>query len=133
MHAELAVGAGMHEAALRRLAEADALIKEQAQYMWYAELHRVRALVLARSGATHAAIAPHIAEGCAVARQQGALFGELRVALAGARLAVELDAAERDTAMAALRKVLARFPDRLDAPDLSAARVLLGSVPILAA
>ena len=62
LHAELAVGAGMHEPALRQLDEAEALMEEQAQHIWRAELHRVRALALARSGAEHAAIAPHIAK-----------------------------------------------------------------------
>jgi class 3 adenylate cyclase/tetratricopeptide (TPR) repeat protein len=133
MHAELAVDGGMHEAALRQLDEAEALMEEQTQHIWRAELHRVRALALARSGADHAAIAPHIAQGCAVARQQGALFGELRVALAGARIAADHGAAARDAALAVLRQALARFPDRLDAPDLSAARALLGPLPILAA
>ncbi len=133
MHAELAAGGGMHQAALLQLDEAEALMEEQAQHIWRAELHRVRALALARSGAEHAAIAPHIAQGCAVARQQGALFGELRVALAGVHIAAEHGAVEHAAAVAVLRQVLPRFPDRLDAPDLGAARALLAAVPILAA
>jgi len=133
MHAELAAGGGMHQAALLQLDEAEALMEEQAQHIWRAELHRVRALTLARSGAEYAAIAPHIAQGCVVARQQGALFGELRVALAGVHIAAEHGAAEHAAAVAVLRQVLPRFPDRLDAPDLGAARALLAAVPILAA
>ena len=108
-------------------------MEEQAQHIWRAELHRVRALALARSGAEHAAIAPHIAQGCAVARQQGALFGELRVALAGVNIAAEHGAVDHTAAVTVLRQVLARFPERLDAPDLGAARALLAAVPILAA
>ena len=108
-------------------------MEEQAQHIWRAELHRVRALALARSGAEHAAIAPHIAQGCAVARQQGALFGELRVALAGVNIAAEHGTVERDAAVAVLRQVLGRFPDRLEAPDLSAARALVSPGPNFAA
>lgn len=133
MHAELAAGDGMQEAALRQLDEVEALMEEQAQHIWRAELHRVRALALARSGAGHAEIALHIAQGCAVARQQGALFGELRVALAGAHIAAEHGAAERDADLAVLRRVLARFPDAMDAPDLRTARALLAAAPILGA
>ena len=133
LHAELAVGAGMHEPALRQLDEAEALMEEQAQHIWRAELHRVRALALARSGAEHAAIAPHIAQGCAVARQQGALFGELRIALAGVNIAAEHGTVERDAAVAVLRQVLGHFPDRLEAPDLSAARALVSPGPNFAA
>ena len=51
MYAELAAGAGMHDAALRQLDEAEASMEEQSQHIWRAELHRVRALALAQSGA----------------------------------------------------------------------------------
>jgi tetratricopeptide (TPR) repeat protein len=133
LYAELAVGAGMHEAALHQLNEAEALMEEQAQHIWRAELHRVRALALAGSGAPYHEIASHIRQGCAMAQQQGALFGELRVTLAGVHLAMQHNAGECDAAIAALRKVTVRFPDRLDVPDLRAARAVLARVPIPAA
>src|SRR5262249_28350013 len=107
MHSELAVTSGMHEAALRQLDEAEALMEEQAQQIWRAELHRVRALAIARSGAGYTAIVPHIAQGCAVARKQRALLGELRVALVGAHIAAERGRAEQsDAAVATLSGVL---------------------------
>jgi len=78
-------------------------------------------------GATTHEIAPHIAQGRMVAQQQHALFGELRVALAGVHIAAELAFTERDAALDALRPVVACFPTHLDAPDLTAARALLGA------
>ena len=126
MYAELAAGAGMHDAALRQLDEAEALMEEQSQHIWRAELHRVRALALAQSGAGYSEIVLHIAQGRAVAQQQNALFGELRIALAGVHLASELAGAERGAALDALRPVVARFPGHLDAPDLKVARALIG-------
>ena len=65
--------------------------------------------------------------GLGVLQQQHALFGELRVALAGVHLAAELAFTERDAALDALRPVVARFPGHLDVPDLKAARVLVGA------
>ncbi|MBL6613541.1 MAG: AAA family ATPase [Reyranella sp.] len=127
MYADLAAGAGLHAEALRQLDEAEALMEEQAQVIWRAELHRVRALALARRGASYAEIAPHVAQGRLVAQQQRALFGELRVALTGVHLAAELAFTERDAALDALRPVVARFPGHLDVPDLKVARILVGA------
>lgn len=127
LYAELAAGVGMHVAALSQLDEAEALMDDQAQHIWRAELHRVRALALVHSGANYRDIASHIAQGRLVAQQQKALFGELRVALAGVRLASELAFAERGAALDTLRPVIARFPGHLDVPDLRAARALFAT------
>ena len=127
MYAELAAGAGMHDAALRQLDEAEALMEEQAQHIWRAELHRVRALALAQSGAGYSEIALHVAQGRAVAQQQNALFGELRIALAGVHLASRNSPAPNAAPRSmSLRPVVARFPGHLDAPDLKVARALIG-------
>lgn len=133
LYAELAAGAGLHQAALRQLDEAEALMEEQSQHIWRGELHRVRALSLARSGAAYAEVASHIHQGCVVARQQGALFGELRLALAAVQLAGQLDTGQSGATVAALRSVMTRFPDGLEGADLRSARAVLARAPTLVA
>lgn len=94
---------------------------------WYvAELHRTEGELLLRQAGSQAAAR---AEACflaagEVARQQGALFWELRATLSLARL--RLAQARRDEACALLAPVHARFTEGFDTPELVSARRLLG-------
>jgi len=93
---------------------------------WYApELLRIKGEVLLQQAADQSAVA---AEDCfnqaaQIAREQGALFWELRVALSVARLRVSQG--RHHEARASLASVYDRFTEGFATADLQAARTLL--------
>ena len=93
---------------------------------WYqAELMRMKGELMLQQSKTPPAIE---AEDCfrtanEIAREQGALFWELRIALSLARLCVAQG--RHDEARRTLARVYDRFTEGFDAPDLRAARALL--------
>jgi predicted ATPase len=97
---------------------------------WYApELLRIKGEVLLQQAADQSALA---AEDCfnqaaQMAREQGALFWELRVALSVARLRVSQ--ARRHEARVPLASVYDRFTEGFATADLQAARSLLEGLP----
>jgi predicted ATPase/DNA-binding winged helix-turn-helix (wHTH) protein len=98
--------------------------------VWYVpELLRIKGEVLLQQAADQSALA---AEDCfnqaaQMAREQGALFWELRVALSVARLRVTQG--RRDEARAPLASVYDRFTEGFATADLQAARLLLEELP----
>jgi predicted ATPase/DNA-binding winged helix-turn-helix (wHTH) protein len=97
---------------------------------WYApELLRIKAEVLRQQATDRSTLA---AEDCfdqaaQMARAQGALFWELRIALSVARLRVSQD--RRHEARAPLASVYDRFTEGFAAADMQAARTLLEELP----
>jgi predicted ATPase len=97
---------------------------------WYApELLRIKGEVLLQQAADQSALK---AEDCfnqaaQMAREQGALFWELRVALSVARLRVSQG--RRDEARAPLASVYNRFTEGFATADLQAARTMLEGLP----
>ena len=130
---DLAVGL----AAVGRLAEAHATIDEAlARYgrdgrLWcVAELRRVRGELLLLEAGSQSIVE---AEDCffgalEVARQQGALFWELRAALSLAHLRIRQD--RRDDARRLLAPVYDRFTEGFEAADLRCARALLETLSV---
>ena len=100
-----------------------------AGQQWYApELLRIKGEVQLRSGmdeAIHAAAC--FAQAADLAREQGALFWELRTAVSAARLRIR----QKDPigAVQVLQPVYDRFTEGFDFADLKAARTLLDSLP----
>jgi len=97
---------------------------------WYApELLRIKAEVLRQQATDRSTLA---AEDCfdqaaQMARAQGALFWELRIALSVARLRVSQD--RRHEARAPLASVYDRFTEGFGTADMQAARTLLEELP----
>ena len=98
--------------------------------MWYVpELLRIKGEVLLQQAADQSAQA---AEDCfnqaaEMAREQGALFWELRIALSLARLRMTQ---RRDgEAKQILAPVYGRFTDGYETTDLRAARIMLDTLP----
>src|ERR1700729_1387952 len=97
---------------------------------WYApELLRIKGEVLLRQAAYQSTLA---AEDCfhqaaQIAREQSALFWELRVALSVARL--RLSQGRRREARAPLASVYDRFTEGFATADMLAARTLLDELP----
>ncbi|MEA2822345.1 MAG: hypothetical protein QOJ86_4349 [Bradyrhizobium sp.] len=97
---------------------------------WYApELLRIKGELLLRQAAHQSALAAEdcFSQAAQMAREQGALFWELRVALSVARLRVSQD--RRHEARAPLASVYDRFTEGFAAADLQAARTMLEGLP----
>jgi predicted ATPase len=97
---------------------------------WYApELLRIKGGVLLRQGADQSALAAEdcFSQAAQVAREQGALFWELRVALSVARLRVSQG--RHHEARAPLASVYDRFTEGFATADLRATRTLLERLP----
>jgi predicted ATPase/DNA-binding winged helix-turn-helix (wHTH) protein len=122
-------GTGLLDEALGALDDAMAAAGEDG-HGWYApELLRIKGEVLLQQAADQSALA---AEDCfnqaaQMAREQGALFWELRVALTIARLRVSQG--RRHEARAPLASVYDRFTEGFATADLQAARTMLEGVP----
>jgi predicted ATPase len=119
-------------ASAQRLTEAFAAIEEAlaqsdryGQHWCIAELRRVKGeLLLQRSDEKSTSAAEHCFRGALdLAREQGALFWELRAALSLARLRIRQD--RQNAARAILAPVYGRFTDGLETADLKAAKALL--------
>jgi len=97
---------------------------------WYAsELLRIKGEILLQQAADQLVLA---AEDCfnqaaQIARERGALFWELRVALSLARLRVSQDRSHE--ARALLASVYDRFTEGFATADLQAARTMLEGLP----
>ena len=124
-------GTGRLDEALVALDDAMAADREGADGRgWYApELLRIKGEVLLRQGAGQLALA---AEECfdqaaQMAREQGALFWELRIALSAARLRVSQG--RHHEARALLASVYDRFTEGFASADMQAARTLLEGLP----
>ena len=119
-------------ASAQRLTEAFAAIADalaqsdrHGQHWCIAELRRVKGeLLLQRSDEKSTSAAEHCFRGALdLAREQGALFWELRAALSLARLRIRQD--RQNAARAILAPVYGRFTDGLETADLKAAKALL--------
>ena len=133
-------GTGRQAEALVALDDAMAVDREGADgHGWYGpELLRIKGEVLLQQAEDQSALA---AEDCfnqaaQIAREQGALFWELRVALSVARLRVSLSVARlrvsqgrHHEARAPLAVVYDRFTEGFATADLQAARTLLERLP----
>ena len=124
-------GTGRLDEALVALDDAMAADREGADgHGWYApELLRIKGEVLLQQAADQPALA---AEDCfdqaaQMAREQGALFWELRIALSVARLRVSQG--RRHEARAPLASVYDRFTEGFATADMQAARTLLEGLP----
>jgi predicted ATPase len=124
-------GTGRLDEALTALDDAMAADREGTDgHGWYApELLRIKGEVLLQQAADQFALA---AEDCfnqaaQMAREQGALFWELRVALSVARLRVSQG--RHHEARAPLASVYDRFTEGFATADLQAARTLLEGLP----
>jgi predicted ATPase/DNA-binding winged helix-turn-helix (wHTH) protein len=124
-------GTGRLDEALVALDDAMTADHESADgHGWYApELLRIKGEVLLQQAADQATLA---AEDCfdqaaQMAREQGALFWELRVALSVARLRVSQG--RHHEARAPLASVYDRFTEGFATADLQAARILLEGLP----
>ena len=124
-------GTGRLDEALVVLDDAMAADREGADGRgWYAaELLRIKGEVLLQQAADQSALA---AEECfdqaaQMAREQGALFWELRVALSVARLRVSQG--RHHEARAPLASVYDRFTEGFATADMQAARTMLDELP----
>jgi predicted ATPase/DNA-binding winged helix-turn-helix (wHTH) protein len=124
-------GTGRLDEALVALDDAVAADREGADgYVWYVpELLRIKGEVLLRQAADRSI---PMAEDCfnqaaQMAREQGALFWELRIALSVARLRVSQG--RHREARAPLASVYDRFTEGFATADLQAARAMLEGLP----
>ena len=101
--------------------------REDGEQWYVPELLRIKGEVLLRRSADQAAeaAADCFARSAEMAREQGALFWELRAALGAARLWVEQN--NRAGAAQVLQPVYDRFTEGFDTVDLKAAKALLDS------
>jgi tetratricopeptide (TPR) repeat protein len=123
-------GTGRLDEALVALDDAMAADREGADgHGWYApELLRIKGEVLLQQAADQSTLAAEdcFSQAVQMARQQSALFWELRVALSVARLRVSQG---RHEARAPLASVYDRFTEGFATADLQAARTLLEALP----
>jgi predicted ATPase len=128
--AEALSGLGQFEAALDAVDDAANSASEPDAEVWFVpELIRIRGEILLRQAADRSAAA---AEACfhqasKMAREQGALFWELRIVLSLARL--RMTQGRDDEARQILAPVYERFTEGFETADMRAARRLLGIVP----
>jgi tetratricopeptide (TPR) repeat protein len=125
-------GTGRLDEALVAVEEAMAVDRKGADGRgWYApELLRIKGEVLVQQAADQSAAAAQecFNQAAQMAREQGALFWELRVALSVARLRVSQG--RRHEARATLASVYDRFTEGFATADMQAARTMLGGLPL---
>ena len=122
-------GTGRLDEALVALDDAVAADREGG-HGWYApELLRIKGEVLLQQAADQLVLAAEdcFTQAAQMAREQGALFWELRVALSVARLRVSQG--RHHEARAPLASVYDRFTEGFATADLQAARTLLEGLP----
>jgi len=122
------VGLGQLEAALVTIEKSLAAAEHSGERYSIPELLRIKGEVMLRHGATEPMSA---AEGCffgaiALAREQEALFWELRAALSLARMRIKQD--RQDEAKRILASVYDRFTEGFETTDLLSARDLLAQL-----
>jgi hypothetical protein len=121
--------AGAGRLAEARYANEEALVESRRGQGWYLpELLRIKGELLLRDITVHAGTAAEncFLEGIGTAREQGALFWELRCALSLAHLRLTQDRA--DLAQQILAPVYDQFTEGFETADLSAARTMLESL-----
>jgi len=107
----------------------DAAAGREDGQLWYVpELLRIKGEVMSRQSSNKAAQAAEtcFAQAADMAREQGALSWELRVALSAARLRITLK--NRAGAVQALEPVYERFTEGFDTADLREARLLFDAL-----
>ncbi len=124
-------GTGRLDEALGALDDAMAAAGEgETRHRWYVpELLRIKGEVLLQQAADQSTLAAEdcFSQAAQMAREQGALFWELRVALSVARLRVSQG--RHHEARAPLASVYDRFTEGFATADLQAARTLLEGLP----
>jgi predicted ATPase/DNA-binding winged helix-turn-helix (wHTH) protein len=126
--AQALAGLGQLDEALDAVTEAVAIAAQPDGQVWYLpELLRVKGEVLLRQAADPAAAEACLSQAGEVAREQGALFWELRVALSLARLRVVQG--RHSDARQVLTPLLGRFTEGFETADLRSARATLASLP----
>src|ERR1700691_177446 len=124
-------GTGRLKEALIALDDAMAADRDGADgHGWYGpELLRIKGEVLLQQAADQSTLASEdcFNQAAQMAREQGALFWELRVALSVARLRVSQD--RHHEARAPLASVYDRFTESFATADMLAARTLLDELP----
>jgi len=127
--AEGLAGLGRAADALAAVEQAVAAADRGGERWYLAELMRIKAAcLLEQDGERHeTAAAACFAAALDVARQQGALFWELRAAIGLSRLRLRQD--RPSDARAVLAPVYARFTEGFETSDLRSARELLGALP----
>ena len=124
LQAEALSRAGRLDDAWGNLTRAGAISEATGQFMFEAELHRLRGeLILARTPAQAGPAREAFQRALAIARQQQALSLELRAARS---LAILLErSGAREEARRALAPAYERFTEGLETPDLAEARAVL--------
>ena len=127
--AQALAGTGHQGDALAIVDEALARAESSGERWFASELLRLKGELLFREGGDSAAASAEMCFDAAIdlARQQGALFWQLRSGMSLARMKVaqgQLGAARNS-----LSPIYQRFAEGLDTPDLRAARALLESLP----
>jgi non-specific serine/threonine protein kinase len=131
--AELATVLGANGRIDDGLSEIDEALRVamRIDYRWFVpEILRTKGELLALRGADAPAIEDCLAAAARMAREQEALFWELRVALCLARLRVRSN--DREGAARVLHPVYDRFTEGFATPDLTASKALLDQLPALA-
>ncbi len=112
------------------LAEIDVALRFAAAtgHRWFVpETLRVKGELLALRDPVHPAVEDSFYRGAEVAREQGALFWELRLAVSLARLRIEQN--RHVEARQILAPVYGRFTEGFATADLQAARAMLDALP----
>ena len=125
MLAETHLQLRQHEAGLQVIAEAEELMTANEDWMWEAELSRVKTELL-RPDALAADVEAGFDRAIAVARRQEAKAFELRAATGLGRYLG--DRGRTNQACAQLAPVYGWFTEGFDTPDLEAARLLLANL-----
>jgi tetratricopeptide (TPR) repeat protein len=129
--AEALAGLGEPTAALEAVSEAIAIAdRRDGSQRWYVpELLRIKGNVLLQQGSDWSALAEDCYDQAGeLAREQGTLFWELRIALSLARLKVSQG--HNDEARKILVPVYDRFTEGFATTDLQAARTMLDGLPL---
>ncbi len=124
-------GTGLLDEALRTLEDAMAVAREgEDEHQWCVpELLRIKGEVLLANASAHAAPEAEdcFSQAAGMAREQDALFWELRIALSLARL--RMIQGRDGEAKQILAPVYGRFTDGYETSDRRAARTMLDSIP----
>jgi len=124
MLAEVGALAGLYDESLQALREAAPVVEQRGIRYWSAELHRRRGeVLLARAGKRTGEVEDEFLQALMIARQQDARLLELRALCSLVHLGHTSAAWERHEA--ALRALMADFPEPADVPDLADARSML--------
>ena len=117
---------GQADAGLAALDEALSIVERSGEYMWVADLYRVKGELMLLQGAAASAVKACFHQALEIARQQGAKSWELRAATSLSRLLqTQGKAAEARTL---LSEVYGWFTEGFDTADLQEAKALLDAL-----